>query len=147
MAVRITRPTLKDISPPQLHFNWKGFYCLNLQAISDCNRKFVWWNLGSVGSTHDGFAWACTPLARQLTVIGLPFGFWIAGDDAYPSSEYLIYPYSAKSARLDNNKDNFIFYQSRFWLIKISPPFPFSTVSPQTTLQQTPEILRRKAMD
>ena len=46
-------------------------------------------------------------------MIGLPFGLWIVGDDAYSSSEYLIYPYSAQSSRLDNNMNNFYFYQSR----------------------------------
>ena len=113
MAVRITRPTLKDTASPQMYMNRKGFYSLNLQAISDCNRKFLWWNIGSVGSTHDSLAWTCTPLARQLATIGLPYGLWIAGDDAYPSSDYLISPYSAQACRLDKHKDNFNFYQSR----------------------------------
>ena len=66
-----------------------------------------------MGSTHDSLAWSCTPLARQLEVVGLPFGLWIAGDDAYPSSEFLISPYSAQACRADKYKDNFNFYQSR----------------------------------
>ncbi len=92
MVVRNTRPTLKDTSSPRMYLNWKELYILNLQAISDCNRK---WNIGSIGSTHDSLAWTRTPLARQLATIGLPYGLWIGGDDAYPSSDYLISPYSA----------------------------------------------------
>jgi hypothetical protein len=38
---------------------------------------------------------------------------WIAGDDAYPSSEYLLSPYSSNAIRGDAFKDNFNFYQSR----------------------------------
>ena len=113
MAVRITRPTLKDTVSPQSFLNRKGFYSVNLQAIADCNRKILWWNIKTVGSTHDSMAWSVTPLAQDLALIGLPFGLWIAGDDAYASSEYLISPYSIKAGRVDNYKDNFNFYQSR----------------------------------
>ncbi len=45
--------------------------------------------------------------------MGLPFGLWIAGDDAYPSSEYALSPYSIQASRADKFKDNFNFYQSR----------------------------------
>ena len=57
-------------------------------------------------------AWSVTPLAQDLALIGLPFGLWIAGDDAYASCEHLLSPYSIQSAREDNFKDNFNFYQS-----------------------------------
>ena len=73
----------------------------------------MWWNLGSIGSTHDILAWTCTRLTRPLVVVGLSYGLWIAGDDAYLSIEYLISPYVAQAAGLDKNKDKFNFYQSR----------------------------------
>ena len=114
---------LTDTPSPQIFFNRKGFYNLNLQAISDCNRKFLLWNLGSVGSTHDSLAWDCTPLARQLAEVKLPFGLWIVGDDAYPSSEFLISPHSAQSCHADKHKNNFNFYQSRCKII-VECPFP-----------------------
>jgi hypothetical protein len=113
MAARITRPTLKDIASPHMYLNRKGFYNLILHVISDCNRKFLWWNIGSIGSTHDSLAWSCTSLARQLATIGLPYGLWIVGDDAYPSSDYIFSPYSAQACRVDKHKDNFNFYQFR----------------------------------
>jgi hypothetical protein len=113
MAVRITRPTTKDTAYPQSYLNRKGFYNMNLQAIADCNRKIVWWNIKTFGSTHDNMAWSVTPLAQDLALVGLPFGLWIAGDDAYASCEYLLSPYSIQASREDNSKDNFNFYQSR----------------------------------
>ena len=91
----------------------KEFYNINLQAIANHNRKIMWWNMMTVGSTHDSLAWALTPLAQDLSIMGLPFGMWIAGDDAYPSSEYLLSPYSIQASRADKFKDNFNFYQSR----------------------------------
>jgi hypothetical protein len=51
MVVRITRPTLQD--SPQFYLTRKGFYNMNLQAIADCNRKILWWNIKTFGSTHD----------------------------------------------------------------------------------------------
>jgi hypothetical protein len=74
MDVRITRPTLKDTASPQSYFNRKGFYSINLQAIADHNRKIMWWNMKTVGSTHDSLAWALTPLAHYIATMGLPFG-------------------------------------------------------------------------
>jgi hypothetical protein len=56
MVVRITRPTLKDSTCPQTIFNRKGFYSVDLQTIAVCNRKFLWWNIRSVGSTRDSLA-------------------------------------------------------------------------------------------
>jgi hypothetical protein len=113
MAVRITRPTLKDTASPQSYFNRKRFYSINLQAIADHNRKIMWWNMKMVGYTHDSLAWALTPLAHDLATMGLPFGLWIAGADAYASCEYLLSSYSIQASRADKFKDNFYFYQSR----------------------------------
>ncbi len=67
----------------------------------------------SAGSTHDNLAWGTTALAILLQEFGLPPGLWIAGDDAYPSSEYLVSPCSTHSYRLDMSKDDFNFFLSR----------------------------------
>ena len=109
MGVRITMPTLKDIACPQMYMNRKEFYNLNMQASSVCNRKFVWWNICSIGSTHDSLAWTCTSLSRQLAHIGPLYGVWTAVNDAYPFNDYLISSYSVHACRTDKHKDNFNF--------------------------------------
>jgi hypothetical protein len=107
MAVKIQRSALKDTPYTNIYFNQKGFYSLNLQVIADRNRKIVWWNISSVGSIHDNPAWSCIPLTRLLGEIGLPFGLWIAGDDAYPSNKYLLSPFSLRAIRADPYKNIF----------------------------------------
>jgi hypothetical protein len=47
-----------------------------------------------------------------LQEFGLIFGLWIAGDDAYPTSEYLIPPYSTHACRPEKSKNDFNFYRS-----------------------------------
>jgi hypothetical protein len=113
MAVQIDRPSLKDTAAPLSYKNRKKYYSINLQAICDCDRKFIWWSMRSAGSTHDSLAWGTTKLAMLLQEFGLPPGFWIAADDAYPTSEYLVSPYSTHACRQDKSKDDFNFFQSR----------------------------------
>ena len=113
MAVHIDRPSLKDTAAPLSYKNMKKYYSINLQAISDCDRKFIWWSMRSAGSTHDSLAWSTSALAMLLHDIGLPPGLWIAADDAYPTSEYLVSPYSTHACRQDKTKDDFNFFQSR----------------------------------
>ena len=48
-----------------------------------------------------------------LQEFGLPPGLWIAADDANPTSEYLVSPYSTHACRQDKNKDDFNFFPSR----------------------------------
>jgi hypothetical protein len=113
MAVHIDRPTLKDTAAPLSYKNRKKYYSVNMQAIADCDRRFIWWSMRSAGSTHDSLAWGTTKLAMLLQEFGLPLGLWIAADDAYPTSEYLVSPYSTHACRLDKSKDDFNFFQSR----------------------------------
>ena len=83
MAVRIGRPKLSDTDVPAFYFNRKGFHSVNLQAIADANRKFLWYILRTCGGTHDSLlAWKVTKLAQDLDVTPLSKGLWIAGDDA-----------------------------------------------------------------
>ena len=68
------------------------YYVINLQVVEDYDRKFVGWSMRSTGSTHGRLKWGTTALAIVLQEFGLPPGFWTAGDDAYPTSEYLVSP-------------------------------------------------------
>ena len=117
MAVRIGRPKASDTSVPSYYFNRKGFYSINLQAIADGNRKFLWYSMATCGGTHDSLAWKVTKLAQTLEKTPLPYGFFIAGDDAYSCTNQLISPYSTQKCRRGQPKwrerDSFNFYQSR----------------------------------
>eukprot|EP00951_Prasinocladus_malaysianus_P004824 scaffold34122_cov19-Prasinocladus_malaysianus.AAC.1 len=113
MAVRICKPKASDTDNPKHYFNRKGFYSMNLQAIADADRCFLWFSLATSGGTHDSLAFRLSNLGQQLTKRGLPPGYWIAGDDAYGITEWLICPYSTQSCRGHPARDHFNFYQSR----------------------------------
>ena len=78
--------------------------------------RFLWASMSHPGSVHDSRAWKSSKLYRQIEARGgLPFGYWIAGDEAYGNCNWLLTPYSASGKgtylyRL--YKDSFNFYQS-----------------------------------
>jgi hypothetical protein len=91
-------------------YNRKGFFAVNVQAICDGDCRFSWLSCVSRGSTHDATAWAFSSLSKQLQAEPLPYGMWIAGDDAYPASNQLITPWPGK--RLPVSRDSFNYFQS-----------------------------------
>ena len=113
MCVRINKPRESDVDNP-LHFlNRKGFFSINLQAICDADRKFIWYSMDTAGGTHDSLAFKLSDLGMKLDENGIKEGYWIAGDDAYACSEWLLCPYSKQSCRGYQERDDFNFYQSR----------------------------------
>ena len=62
------------------------------------------------GATHDATAWAASSYATAIKVLA-DLGLYIVGDDAYPSSEFIITPYPGTGLSIE--KDNFNFIQSR----------------------------------
>lgn len=90
-------------------FYWcrKGFYCLNVQAIVDHRRRFIYFSSLAAGATHDATAFALTSLAARMGDLG---DHYIVGDAAYGYSPNLVTPY--KGTRLPPLKDSFNFYQS-----------------------------------
>ncbi len=82
--------------------------------MADCDRNFIWWSMISARSTLDNLALSTTKLAMLLWEICLPSGLWFAGDDAYPTSEYIVCPFSTYACRQDKSKDDFNFFQSRY---------------------------------
>ena len=62
-----------------------------------------------VGSTHDAAAHAISSLGRLLKPQTMPLGFWIAADDAYKCSNYVVTPFS--STMNGAYEEGFNFYQ------------------------------------
>ena len=114
MAIKILKPR-ETCTPNPLHYlNRKGYFSINLQAIADANRKFLYMSMATAGGTHDSLAWSMSALATHLeSSDGLPRGYWIAADDAYACTSYLVSPYSLQACKKDRTKDHFNYYQSR----------------------------------
>jgi len=113
MCVRIYRPREREVGNP-LHFlNRKGFFGINLQAICNAERKFIWFGMDAAGGTHDSLAFKLSELGSRLANQEFPDGFWFAGDDAYACTMSLLAPFLKQSQRGHKEKDNYNFYQSR----------------------------------
>jgi hypothetical protein len=63
------------------------------------------------GGTHDSLAWQSTDLYAQLEANGLPFPFYLVGDDAYGCRNWIVTPFP--SGGLTRSKSDFNFYQSK----------------------------------
>jgi hypothetical protein len=69
MAVRISKPALKDCPNPYAYYSRKGFYSIVLQAMCDGDGKFSWGSMKCAGSTHDSTSWCVTELARSVFLL------------------------------------------------------------------------------
>jgi hypothetical protein len=110
LAVRIKKPTLKDCKNPKAYYNRKGFFSMNLQAVCDKSRRFMFGSLRCAGSTHDSTAWAVSQLGSLIADKKLPANHWIAGDDAYGCSNSLLTPYPGRG--LSPPQDTFNYHLS-----------------------------------
>lgn len=55
---------------------------LQVQAMVDVNKRFLWASALCSGATHDSLALALSEFGQAMDDL-LPDGYWIAGDDAY----------------------------------------------------------------
>jgi DDE superfamily endonuclease len=69
LAVRIQCPHLSEVSDPGNYYCRKGFYALNVQAICDKHKRFLWCYPSNKGSTHDSAAFAGSRLHDLLVEV------------------------------------------------------------------------------
>lgn len=102
--MRFVRPKTSDCAH---YYCRKGFYCVNVQAICDAQRRFVWCSILAAGGTHDSTAFALSALSENLGNLG---EYYLVGDAAYPCGDNMITPYKGRA--LSARKDTFNFFQS-----------------------------------
>jgi len=118
LAVKIRCPTLSDlISDPGNYYCRKGFYALNVQAICDKLRRFLWVKTGNKGSTHDSTAFDGTRLNQELlSKLADKLrekGFFLVGDKAYPLLAYLLVPFDNPESMSSEDAFNYWLSKSR----------------------------------
>lgn len=118
VAIKIRCPTVSDIiSDPGNYYCRKGFYALNVQAICDKLRRFVWVKTGNKGSTHDSTAFAGTRLNKDLlSKLADKLrakGFFLVGDKAYPLLAYLLVPFDNAESMSPQDAFNYWLSNSR----------------------------------
>jgi hypothetical protein len=116
IAIKIRKPTAAESKNPMSYYNRKGFFAINVQAICDAERRFLWVAATCCGSTHDSTAWTATKLYQELAAGKLEESYHIAADDAYGLTKFTITPYSVSLGYTPierQARDSFNFYQSR----------------------------------
>jgi len=116
IAIRIQCPSLErdDIPDPGNYFCRKHFYALNVQAIVDSKKRFIWVSPGHQGSMYDSVAFGQTQLHKVLGMLAgwlLENGLYLIGDCAYELATWMVVPY--EDADLEGSvKDSFNFWHS-----------------------------------
>ena len=66
IAIRVKCFSTNDVPDPGNYYCRKGFYALNVQAICDRKKRFLWCSTGHKGGTHDSRAFSETNLYELL---------------------------------------------------------------------------------
>lgn len=115
VLIWIHKPTDADCG--SMGFGPVKFFCgrkkkfgLNMQAVCDANRRFLWIEIRYPASTSDFFAFQQSSLKEQLEAADfLRKGLCLFGDAAYVTTPYMCSPYRSATGE----KDDFNFFQSQ----------------------------------
>ncbi|XP_053390910.1 putative nuclease HARBI1 [Mercenaria mercenaria] len=100
--IRIKKPPHSG----SIYHNYKGFDSIVLMALVDAKYRFLWTQIGDVGSSSDGQIWNHCDLRQALEegVLGVPDAdllpgddvdtpYYIIGDDAFAMRTWLMKPF------------------------------------------------------
>jgi hypothetical protein len=115
IAIRIKCPSVADgVADAGDYWTRKQYYALNVQAICDSKKRFIWVSTGNQGLMHDSLAFEGTKM-NQLLKDRLDWleqhGFFLVGDSAYNISPYLLTPFGDADV-VGDAKDTFNFWHS-----------------------------------
>ncbi|XP_064472388.1 uncharacterized protein LOC135386404 [Ornithodoros turicata] len=101
-----------------MFFNYKSYFSIVLQAVSDAEYRFIFIEVGSYGKESDGGIFRTSALYDRITkgTLGIPEDrglpdsnvaapFVFIGDEAYPLLKHLMKPYARRT--LDPAKEKF----------------------------------------
>lgn len=117
LAARIRCPWLSEVPDPGNYYCRKGFYALNVQAMVDRKKRFLWCHPSNKGSTHDSQAFASSRMHDLLLEVSSELyerGLFVVGDSAYGMSSVLLTPFDTDEVKADREgaKDSFNFHLS-----------------------------------
>lgn len=116
----------KPAKSGSLYFNYKGFFSIVLMGIADADYKFLWVQVGDVGSSSDGQIWNHCEVrqALQAGVLGIPqpdplpgddinTPYYMIGDDAFGMRTWLMKPFSRRGMQHDEMVFNYRLSRAR----------------------------------
>ena len=138
MLVWTNKPSKSVLKTAQL--GAKKFYCgrkkrygLNMQAICDHKRQFMFIDIAHPASTSDYLSFGSSTICKRLETVGfLADGLTIYGDNAYVNTPYMTLPFKGVSGGV---KDAYNFYHSQ---IRINIECAFGMLVNRWSLLRTP---------
>ena len=105
---KITAPTNEEVEQKALKYYVarKSEYALLCIAMCDVKRRFLFYDISSIPTTHDSLAWDATGMGQRIKRGDLPSPFFINGDAAFSLSNSMITPSG------DAALDDFDYHQS-----------------------------------
>ena len=104
------------LAPPQnedVFVNRKNFHSINIQAISDCNLKFIDIIAKWPGGTHEAFIWRSSGVNHNIANVEIPVtNGWFLGDSGYPLRPNLLTPILSPETP-DQRRHNRAFVKAR----------------------------------
>ena len=95
ICMKIKKPDEESI--PTSFFCRKGYYAIPVQAVCDSKYMFTYASGLCGGATNDALAIAVSGFMEEVEEGLLGVLFWVAGDDAYQVSEYIIVPFPSST--------------------------------------------------
>jgi len=119
ILIWVHKPTEADCE--KMGFGPVKFFCgrkkkfgLNMQAVCDARKRFLWVDIRFPGSTSDFFAFEQSSLKKDLERDGFLYpGLCLFGDAAYVNAPFMCVPFRNVSEATDVPKDAFNFFQSQ----------------------------------
>jgi hypothetical protein len=119
IAIRVKCFSTNDVPDPGNYYCRKGFYALNVQAICDRNKRFLWCSTGHKGGTHDSRAFFETNLYDLMESLSEDLkeqGLYLAGDSAYALAVFLLTPFNNPGPKSIEDAFNFYHSSSRIFI-------------------------------
>lgn len=70
----------------------KNEYAILCIAACDANRKFLFYDMSMISTTHDSLAFSSSSMGRRINTEGLPEPFFLNGDNAFVATETMMTP-------------------------------------------------------
>ena len=122
--IRIRNPLLAG----SYYHNYKKFFSVVLMAVVDANYRFIFVDVGAIGSENDSGVFGRTRLARLFDRhrAGLPppcplpgdpngraIPYFLVGDDCFKMETHLMKPYPKRAMTLDERRFNYRLSRAR----------------------------------
>ena len=111
------------------YFNYKKYFSIILMAVVDAEYKFLYIDVGAIGSESDGGVFAKSELAKLLQEHGMnlpppdklpnapedspPAHYFFVGDDAFPLRHYMMKPHPSRALTHDERIFNYWLSRAR----------------------------------